>query len=115
MRRRKIQLPLSTDSLLAAMLPDQHYTTSKLACMIDGSPAAIADVLATLVATGRVCTALAECGRYRDSRESRRLYWLNPYGAPGIALRRVRPAEVVGQLTGYDLMSFARRALAARR
>lgn len=115
MRPRKNLLPLSTDSVLAAMLPGKSYTTATLACIVDGSPAAIRDVLATIEATGRIRSAAGECGRYKDSRESRRLYWIDPYASPHFASRRMRPVEVKGQLTGYDLLSVARLAMTARR
>lgn len=115
MRPRKNLLPLTLDSLVALMIPGTPYTAAKLSCIFDGSPEAIAAVLVTLTATGRVETSLPECGRYRDSREVRRIYWVPVSARPDVAERRRGPAEIVGELTGYDLCRFQRLAMATRR
>jgi len=97
------------------MIPGTPYTAAKLSCIFDGSPEAIAAVLATLTAIGKVETSLPECGRYRDQRETRRIYWLPLYSSPNVAQRRTAPAEMVGELVGYDLSRFQRLAMATRR
>lgn len=115
MRPRKERLPLTLDSLAALMIPGTTYTAAKLSCIFDGSPEAIAAILTTLTATGRVETSLPECGRYRDSREARRIYWIPVYARPNVAERRLGPAGVSGELKGYDLTRFQRLAMATRR
>lgn len=115
MRPRKEKLPLTLDSLVALMIPGTPYTAAKLSCILDGSPEAIAAILVTLTAIGRVETSLSECGRYKDQRETRRIYWIPAFSAPNVAQRRTAPAEVTGVLTGYDLGRFQRLAMASRR
>lgn len=117
MRPRKNLIPLTLDSLVALMIPGKPYTAAKLSCIFDGSPAAIAAMLTTLTAAGTLHTSLADCGRKRDLREERRIFWvpLDSSPKPGIAARRIGPAEVAGELRGYDLTRFQRLAMASRR
>lgn len=115
MRPRKNLLPLTFDSLVALMVPGKPYTAAKLSCIFAGSPTAIAGMLATLTGLGRLQTSLADCGRKRDLREERRIYWRPIESETGIALRRTAPAEVKGTLTGYDLMRFQRLAMESRK
>jgi hypothetical protein len=97
------------------MLPGTPYTTLKLSHIFDGSPEAVAAVLATLTAIGRVKTTLPECGRHRDRREERRIYWIPSLERTDVAQRRTGPAEVAGVLTGYDLMRFQRLCMTTRK
>lgn len=115
MRPRKNLLPLNLDSLVALMVPGKPYTAAKLSCIFDGSPAAIAGMLETLAAIGKLHTSLADCGRKRDLREERRIFWRPLESETGIALRRTAPAEVQGELKDYDLSRFQRLAMASRR
>lgn len=103
MRPRKHLMPLTLDALRAHMAPGRSYTPAMLACIFDGSPAAIADLLATLEASGAVRSSIA----YRETRASRRRYWLSP------PLRLTHAART--ELRGYDLMSFQRLAMVTRR
>jgi hypothetical protein len=103
MRRRKHLMPLTLDSLRTHMAPGRSYTSVMLACIFDGSPAAIADMLETLSAAGDIRSHIA----YRETRPERRRYWIAPP-------KRLTPAER-GELRGYDLMRFPRLAMASRR
>jgi hypothetical protein len=97
------------------MIPGTPYTTLKLSHIFDGSPEAVAAVLATLTAIGRVKTSLPECGRHRDRREERRIYWIPSLERTDVAQRRTGPAEVAGVLTGYDLTRFQRLCMTTRK
>lgn len=103
MRPRKHLLILSLDSLRAHMAPGRSYTAAGLACIFDGSQAAIAVILLTLEAAGTVKSHLS----YREQRPERRRYYLAPP-------KRVTAMER-GELKQYDLMAFARLAMSTRR
>lgn len=114
MRPRKTLLVLSPDNLKANLIPGRLYTTAKLSCMFDASPAAIGEVLLTLAASGIVSTSQPICGRTRDMRPERRIYWIPLYTRTDIALRRIAPTESRGELK-YDLTSFQKLAMTSRR
>jgi hypothetical protein len=103
MRPRKYPLPLSLDAIRSHMAPGRSYTAAMLACIFDGSPAAIVGLLETLAASGAVRSSIA----YRETRPSRRRYWLAPAVRPGVASG--------AELRGYDLTRLQRLAMAARR
>lgn len=103
MRPRKTLLILTLDSLRDHMAPGRSYTPAMLACIFDGSEAAIASLLMTLEASGAVRSSIA----YRETRPSRRRYWLAP------APRLTHAART--ELRGYDLMRLQRLAMASRR
>lgn len=115
MRPRKTLLVLSPDNLKANLIPGRLYTTAKLSCMFDASQSAIAEVLITLAASGVVNTSQPICGRTRDMRPERRIYWIPLYTRVEIAARRIGPAEVSGELKNYDLTSLQRLAMTSRR
>jgi hypothetical protein len=115
MRPRKNLLVLSPDNLKANLIPGRLYTTAKLSCMFDASPSAIAEVLITLEASGIVNTSQPICGRARDMRPERRIYWIPLYTRTDVAARRIGPAESKAELTGYDLTRFQRLAMTSRR
>jgi hypothetical protein len=114
MRPRKHLLPLTIESLAALMIPGKPYTAAKLSCIFDGSPASIIEVLTTLESGGRITSAAADCGRKRDLRLERRIYWIPLYTRVEIAARRIGPAEVSGELKNYDLTSLQRLAMTSR-
>jgi hypothetical protein len=97
------------------MVPGKRYTVPLLACIFEGGPVGVAAALSALCASGKVSTSLNHCGRYRDSREARRNYWVNPFTRAEIAERRWQPADMTGEMTGYDLMAHQRRCMAIRR
>ncbi|MFK4444654.1 hypothetical protein ABH944_004842 [Caballeronia udeis] len=103
MRPRKHKLALSLDTLRDHMSPGRSYTAAILACVFDGSPAAIAQMLETLTASGEVRSMIA----YRETRPERRRYWIAPP-------KRMTHAERT-ELRGYDLMRFPRLAMEARK
>jgi len=103
MRPRKYLQPLTLDGIRAHMAPGRSYTAAMLACIFDGSPAAIVGLLETLQASGALRSSIA----YRESRPSRRRYWLAPPTRPSLAAR--------AELRGYDLTRFARLAMDSRR
>jgi hypothetical protein len=115
MRPRKNLLPLTLDSLLSIMVPGKRYTVPMLACMFDGGPGAITDTLQTLIATGKVNSSLNNCGRYRDSREERRNYWVSAFVRIDVAQRRFQPADMREELKSYDLMAHQRLCMTVRR
>lgn len=115
MRPRKNLVPLTLDSLVALMISGKSYTPAKLSCIFDGSPAAIIGLLTTLEAAGRLTSSPADCGRKKDLREDRRIYWIVSESRPDVAQRRIGPAEIAGELQGYDLTRLQRLAMACRR
>lgn len=115
MRPRKNLIPLTLDSLTALMIPGKSYTAAKLSCIFDASPAAIHGLLTTLEAAGNLTSSSADCGRKKDLREERRIYWVPAEARIDVAQRRLGPAEVSGELTGYDLGRFQRLAMTSRR
>lgn len=108
MRRRKILAPLSLESLSTTLTPGRAYTIEALCLIFDASPKAIADTLATAVAAGTVHAS-------REVRGFRRMYWTPVEPDPRVATRRWQAGDMRGVLTGYDLTSHARLAMAARR
>jgi hypothetical protein len=108
MRPRKHLLTLSLDALRDFMASGKPYSVPMLACIFDGSPSAIEAVLETLVAEGSARTR-----REPRQRESRRTYWL--VVATTVAARRLSPAEMPGELVGYDLTRLPRLCMAVRR
>ncbi|CAB3782121.1 hypothetical protein LMG27177_01171 [Paraburkholderia fynbosensis] len=108
MRPRKNQLTLSIEDLRAFMVSGKPYSVRMLACIFDASPAAIAAVLETLIAEG-----VAQSKREPRQLESRRMYWIIKPSL--IADRRLHPAQMPGELVGYDLMRLPRLCMAVRR
>lgn len=115
MRPRKNLLPLTLDSLLSVMIPGKRYTVPMLSCMFDGGSAAITETLQTLVAAGKVSSSRENCGRYRDSREERRNYWVSAFSRVDVAQRRWQPADMREELKSYDLMAHQRLCMTMRR
>lgn len=107
MRPRKNRLVLTLDTLRDHMSPGRSYTAAILACVFDGSPDAIVQMLETLCAAGGIVSAAPNCGRKRDLRKDRRRYWIAPP-------RRLTYADRT-ELLKYDLLRFSRLAMAARR
>ncbi len=103
MRPRKVKLILSLDTLRDHMSPGRSYTAAILACVFDGSPDAISQMLETLRAAGDLRSMIA----YRETRPERRRYWIAPP-------KRMTHAERT-ELRSYDLMRFPRLAMTARR
>lgn len=108
MRRRKVLVPLTLDALRSIMAPGKTYTASVLACIFDGSPAAITELLQTLVASGH-----AQSMREPRQLECRRMFWIVDRST--LAERRIAPSEIPGELRGYDLMRHQRLCMASRR
>lgn len=108
MRPRKQLIPLSLDALTTALPPGRAYTINALHLMVEGTPDELSALLRQAVEAGRVCASI-------EIRGFRRTYWIPAATAPGVAERRWQPADMRGSLNGYDLMSLARLALAARR
>ncbi|KVN72799.1 hypothetical protein WT15_27365 [Burkholderia stagnalis] len=107
MRRRKHLIPLTLENLINEIPRDRAYTAEHLAMIFAGSPAAVEEVAETAVARGQLCASLVVRG-------FRRTFWVPTAAGPHVATRRMQPAESRGDLD-YDLMGFARLALAARR
>lgn len=103
MRPRKVKLALSLDTLRDHMSPGRSYTAAILACIFDGSPDSISQMLETLTAAGEVRSMIA----YRETRPERRRYWIAPP-------KRMTYADR-SELRSYDLMRFPRLAMTARR
>lgn len=103
MRPRKNRLVLTLDTLRDHMSPGRSYTAAILACVFDGSPDAIVQMLETLCAAGEVRSMIA----YRETRPERRRYWIAPP-------KRMTYADR-SELRSYDLMRFPRLAMASRR
>lgn len=103
MRPRKHRLVLSLDNLRAHLAPGRSYTAAILACVFDGSPADIGELLGTLHASGELNSMLA----YRETRPERRRYWIAPP-------KRMTHAERT-ELLRYDLLRFPRLAMETRR
>ncbi|UUX38870.1 hypothetical protein NTJ56_08725 [Burkholderia contaminans] len=107
MRRRKHLIPLTLENLINEIPRDRAYTAEHLAMIFAGSPAAVEEVAETAVARGQLCAS-------QEVRGFRRTFWVPVAPSPFVATRRTQPAEARGELA-YDLMDFARLALAARR
>jgi hypothetical protein len=108
MRRRKNLMPLTLDSLSAGLKPGRPYTEDAFPLIFDASPAAISQTIQTALAMGKLHAS-------RQMQGFRRTYWIPVEPNPNVTTRRWQPGDMHGQLTGYDLMGFARLAMASRR
>jgi hypothetical protein len=110
MRARKVKLPLTLDTLLSTLVPGRPYTLQRLNLIYEGGAPAISAMLRKAIDTGAMEASA------NDREYNRRIrYWVKPDTKPGITTRRTQPAEMQGQLTGYDLMSLARLSNTFRR
>lgn len=101
MRPFKNKLPLSLEVLLATLVVGVPYTSRRLGLMFEGGAPAVLTLLERATAIGAV-----RCSGNVRGYTTR--YWLSSTYTPGRTSRPLQPADMHGELQGYDLMSRAR-------
>lgn len=101
MRPFKNKLSPSLDVLLATLVVGVPYTPRRLGLMFEGGAPAVLALLERAMAMGAV-----RCSGNVRGYATR--YWLSSTYKSGRTSRPLQPADMHGELQGYDLMARAR-------